>query len=116
MRKPASAGAVSTATLATVTSPIAVPTGSRVAVEVQQGHGALVRAATAGSSTTTGTVFLVDARGTRYAIGRNGQYLNDLAALGYRGLSIPAVPQAWTKLFGDGPALNQFAASQPADR
>lgn len=114
--KPPSTSAVSPVVLAHATNSSAIPTGSAVTVEVQPGHGALVRAATPGTANSAGTVFLIDARGTRYAVGSKGNTVRDLTALGYGKTPIPAIPQAWTKLFGDGPALNNHDASQPADQ
>ncbi len=100
-------------TLAVPTSEAAVPAsdaGLRT-VEVDNGHGALVQA-TGGSAVNRGTVYLVDAEGTRFPLG--GTVTDTLASLGYEGVAAADVPISWADLFPDGPELSWQQAWQPA--
>ena len=83
--------------------------------EVSPGHGALVRASTAGV-VGVGTIFLVDSTGTRFALGDRSGSRGAQVSLGYADLQPQAVPKAWTELFNDGPALTSQAAGQAAGR
>lgn len=92
----------------------AVPTsddGSRT-VEVESGHGALVQA-NAGSVVNRGTLYLVDASGTRYPIGGEDTTVT-LTRLGYADVSAADVPLTWADLFPDGPELSPERALEPA--
>lgn len=89
----------------------AVPTGSNTTSVVEAGRGALVRGST-GGVLGSGSVFLVDSTGTRYAIGPKGGEAAALTALGYHDLDPTPVPRAWLGLFTDGPALSAAAAAQ----
>ena len=57
--------------------------GPGVTRSVASGHGALVQATSAGVI-GSGTTFLVDATGTRYAVGQKGSVSATLTALGYQ--------------------------------
>ena len=77
------------------------------------GHGALVQS-TSGGVIGSGTTFVVDATGTRYAVGQKGAVDAALTALGYPATTPRPVPDSWMDLFGDGPALTAQAATQAA--
>lgn len=103
--------AAPTVRLAAPTSDEPTTTGSAVTRAVGSGHGALVQA-TSGGVIGSGTTFLVDATGTRYAVGRKGDVASALTALGYGDTRPTPVPAAWMDLFGDGPALTSQAATR----
>lgn len=109
-------GDVSTAVLARSTSNEAVPPGGQNTTEVQAGHGALVRAATTRTADATTSLFLIDQLGSRYAIGEKGKIESAKTALGYNKVQFAAVPQNWTALFEDGPALTRAAGGKPANQ
>ena len=88
-----------------------VPTGSTVTRTVESGHGAVVEAS-AGGVIGAGTTFLVDATGTRYAVGEKGAVTAAMTALGYADVEPATVPAPWMDLFGDGPELTPRAATQ----
>lgn len=90
----------------------ALSTSTGVTRAVDSGHGALVQA-TSGGVIGSGTVFLVDSTGTRYAVGTRSDVGSALTALGYGGTTPQAVPPGWLDLFGDGPALTSQAATRP---
>ena len=94
---------------AQVSSPRALTAG--VARHVASGHGALVQATSAGVI-GTGTTFLVDATGTRYAVGQKGAVAAALTALGYQDVRPAPVPTSWMDVLGDGPALTSAAAAR----
>ncbi len=105
------AGKVSLAT--PVEGSAAVPgeqAGSR-SVDVDNGHGALVQA-NGGGVVTRGTVYVVDASGTRYPLG--GTVDDTRERLGYGDVTPADVPLAWADLFPDGPELSREQAWQPA--
>jgi type VII secretion protein EccB len=77
---------------------------------VQTGYGAVVRA-TSGGVLGSGTVHLVDASGTSYAVGSRGSEKQPLLALGYGDLTPTPVPKPWVDLFASGPALTTAAAA-----
>ncbi|MEO5711421.1 MAG: type VII secretion protein EccB [Nocardioidaceae bacterium] len=79
---------------------------------VDSGHGALVQAS-AGGVIGSGTTFLIDSTGTRYAVGSKADAGSALTALGYGGEKPQPVPAAWLELFQDGPALSSQAAARP---
>ena len=97
-------GAKATAVLARTTDQDLLSRDTARTQLVQSGHGAVVRATTAGVL-DVGQVYLVDATGTRYAVGTKGNPTDSLLRLGYGKVTPRPVPQAWTELFGDGPAL-----------
>ncbi len=78
---------------------------------VQTGHGAVVQA-TSGGVIGSGTTFLVDPTGTRYAIGSKGTVPQAMTALGFSGVQPAAVPPSWLELFADGPSLTVAAAAR----
>ncbi|QIK67715.1 type VII secretion protein EccB [Nocardioides sp. HDW12B] len=80
--------------------------------DIQPGGGALVQASP-GGVLGTGSVFLVDSTGTRYAVGTPADSASTRASLGYAAVEPPSVPLPWTKIFRDGPALTRSAAGQP---
>jgi len=90
----------------------ALSTTTGVSRTVDSGHGALVQAAS-GGVIGSGTVFLVDSTGTRYAVGTKSSVGAAMTALGYAKTTPQAVPPGWLDLFGDGPALTSQAATQP---
>ena len=103
------------ATPAPQTASLLVPTkGSGLSTVVEQGHGALVEATTAGvSDEDSKTAVLIDSTGTRFTVGTAGD--DDVAkiALGYGETTPTRVPKPWTELVrGDGPALNPTAATE----
>ncbi len=104
--------APATVRLATARGPAARASTSGVTRQVSSGRGALVQA-TSGGVIGSGTTFLVDATGTRYAVGTKGTVGAALTALGYQHVHPVPVPAPWMSLFGDGPALTQQAAGQP---
>jgi type VII secretion protein EccB len=79
---------------------------------VDSGHGALVQA-TAGGVIGSGTTFLIDSTGTRYAVGSRADAGSTLTSLGYAGEKPQPVPAAWLELFQDGPTLSAQAAARP---
>ena len=91
----------------------ALSTSTGVTRAVDSGHGALVQA-TSGGVIGSGTVFLVDSTGTRYAVGTRSDVGAALTALGYGDTTPQAVPPGWLDLFGDGPALTSQAATRPS--
>jgi type VII secretion protein EccB len=91
-------------------SPVA---GSGIVRTVESGHGALVQA-TSGGVIGSGTIFLVDSTGTRYAVGTKSDPTSALTALGYQGERPMPVPSTWMELFGDGPGLTSQAATRAA--
>jgi type VII secretion protein EccB len=97
---------------ATVTLANVAPDAVTAGVQVESGHGSLVRASS-GGVLGRGTVYLVDATGTSYAVGQPGRTDQPLQQFGYANVEIPQVPLSWTYLFQDGPALNSAAASVP---
>jgi hypothetical protein len=105
-------GATSTPVLAEATRDEARATGAQRLVRVEQGRGALVRSTTRSRASTNDTTFLVDSRGTRFAIGPKDQVPTVLRALGYESV---ATPRAWVELFSSGPELSLAAAVQAAD-
>ena len=94
--------------LASVTANSALPSGGDSSVTVQAGRGALVRGSSGGAPSPT--VFLVDATGTRYAVGGTGDSTEAQKRLGYGKVSVPAVPTSWITLFSSGPELTIQAA------
>jgi type VII secretion protein EccB len=105
-------GQTPTVSLAAPTAEEAVPGDgeSGTSVSVEPGRGALVR--TMGSGVTDqGTVYLVDASGTHYAIG--GEVTDTLSRLGYSGVQPVPVPLLWADLFASGPELSREQAVQP---
>ena len=66
-------------------------------------------------ASTNDTTFLVDSRGTRFAIGPKDQVPTVLRALGYESVEPIATPRAWVELFASGPELSLAAAVQAAD-
>jgi len=91
----------------------AVPQDDETSSAVTEGHGALVRGATA-QMTRAGSVFLVDSTGTRYAVGQPGSEDATITRLGYTSTDVVSVPRPWLVLFRDGPALTVAAAGAPA--
>lgn len=108
-------GATSTPVLAEATRDEARATGAQRLVRVEQGRGALVRSTTRSRASTNDTTFLVDSRGTRFAIGPKDQVPTVLRALGYESVEPIATPRAWVELFASGPELSLAAAVQAAD-
>ena len=106
---PSAAGTVA---LASPDAPEAEATDG-VTRSVESGHGALVQS-TSGGVIGSGTTFVVDATGTRYAVGQKGAVDAALTALGYQSTKPRPVPDSWMDLFGDGPALTAQAATQAA--
>jgi hypothetical protein len=102
-----------TVRLATPRTSGLLATGGTTTRTVQSGHGALVRSAS-GAVIGSGTIFLVDPTGTRYAMGSKGAEGQALTALGYDRVPPAAVPPAWLDLFADGPALTVAAAARSA--
>jgi hypothetical protein len=87
------------------------PATAGVTHYVDSGHGALVQG-TSGGVIGSGTTFLVDSTGTRYAIGRKGAVDGTLTSLGYRDVRPVPVPAPWMDVLGDGPALTTSDASR----
>jgi type VII secretion protein EccB len=106
-------GSAATVSLATPSGSSATTAGTTPTRTVQTGHGALVQA-TSGGVIGSGTVFLIDPTGTRYAVGSKGAEAPALAALGYDTVQPAAVPASWLELFADGPALTVAAAARSA--
>ncbi len=106
-------GKAATVHLAAPVGEAAVPAtgGPARSVEVDSGHGALVQA-TGGAVLNRGSLYLVDASGTRYPLG--GTVSETLARLGYDGVAPADVPISWTDLFPDGPELSRERAWRPA--
>lgn len=88
----------------------AVPDGA-ASVRVDRGSGAVVRAVSGSSS--AGTLYLVDATGTRYALDPGADEV--AARLGYGSVAPTLVPLAWVEALGDGPALSVEAAEVVAE-
>jgi type VII secretion protein EccB len=80
-------------------------------VQVDRGSGAVVRAVS--GSSTEGTVYLVDATGTRYALDPGAEEV--AGRLGYGTVDPALVPVAWVEALGDGPALSVEAAEVVAE-
>jgi len=78
---------------------------SRGPVEVDAGHGALVRLDGGGAQ---GAWIMVDERGTMYHIPQGHRQVLDL--LGYADVEPPPVPAAWAGLFRPGPGLTVESA------
>ncbi|MBC7630875.1 type VII secretion protein EccB [Aeromicrobium sp.] len=102
-------GPLRTAVLATPTNREAQASGERRVVQVQPGHGALVRATDAGSPSTNDTLFLISAGGVRFAVGAKDDTGTAKKALGYASIKNAAVPTPWTNLMRSGPLLSQQA-------
>lgn len=101
-----------TVTLAEPTTEAAVPSddGAVLGVDVEPGHGALVR--TTGSGVEkVGTTYLVDASGVHYGVGDS----TDLARLGYADVAPVPVPLPWADLLASGPVLDDARARLPAN-
>jgi type VII secretion protein EccB len=94
---------------AQATSPRAL--GAGLTRNVASGHGALVQTTSAGVI-GSGTTFLVDATGTRFAVGQKGSVSATLTALGYQDVRPAPVPSSWMDVLGDGPALTSTAAAR----
>lgn len=113
-------GTAATVSLATPTTSDALATRKAGrSASVQSGHGALVHAVSGGVMSSDGnesgnTLFLIDATGTRYAVGDKGASLDPQKRLGYADVTPAAVPDAWMDLFTDGPALTEQAADDLA--
>jgi hypothetical protein len=86
-----------------------LPVDASQSVEVESGRGALVQETTGGVRSDQGGAVLVDSTGTRFSVPAAS-----LGRLGYGDVVPPAVNQAWTVLFTDGPALEIEQAAQPA--
>lgn len=101
--------------LAEATEQAARPADDRTGPAVDLDRGALVRAVT--GSGEQGTIFLVDATATSYAVvggPGDGQSVEETQArLGYDGVTPPRVPVAWVEGLRQGPALSIAAASTP---
>jgi type VII secretion protein EccB len=108
-------GAASRPVLATADRPEARASGAARTVRVEQGRGALVRSTTRDRATASDTTFLVDARGTRFAIGPKDNVPAVLGVLGYGSVEPVATPRAWVELFASGPELSPAAAVKAAD-
>lgn len=79
----------------------------RRGVSVEPRYGAYVL--TAGHfDDQGGTPWVVDSQGTRYHLGGAGNETADL--LGYGGVPVPTIPEAWIEPLGCGPELSQPAA------
>ncbi len=78
---------------------------------MESGHGALVQA-TSGGVIGSGTTFLVDSTGTRYAVGRRATCTRRSPRWATTPRSRCRCPSPWLELFGDGPALTSQAATQ----
>jgi type VII secretion protein EccB len=89
-----------------------VPSG-QFSRTIAPGGGALVRV-TSGGLLGVGRVFLIDSTGTRYAVGTKEDTASALTSLGYGDVVPRPVPQPWTQLFQDGPALTRADAGQSA--
>ncbi|MGH9089713.1 MAG: type VII secretion protein EccB [Acidimicrobiales bacterium] len=85
---------------------------SGITSQVQPGRGALVRSSAAGVL-DSGRVYLVDSSGTRYAVGDKTSERSAQTSLGYGRVTPVPVPQAWLRLFANGPELSRQAAIQP---
>ena len=79
---------------------------------IEPGGGALVQASP-GGVVGTGTVFLIDSTGTRYAVGTPADAGSSRVSLGYGEVEPRPIPLTWTKIFRDGPALTRDAAGRP---
>jgi type VII secretion protein EccB len=100
-----------TVTLAEATTEAVVPAddGAARSVDVQPGHGAVVR--TTGSGVEkVGTTYLVDASGTHYGVGDS----TDLELLGYAEVTPVPVPLPWADLLTSGPVLDRNRAREAA--
>lgn len=97
--------------LAEATSDSARALGLRdqVALDVQSGRGAYVRAAGHGDE-DGGQQFLIDAQRTRYRLGSRGT--EAATVLGYGGYDAPTIPDAWVEPFRCGPELSREAAAE----
>lgn len=108
-------GTTSRPVLATATRPEVRASGATRVVRVEQGRGAIVRSTTRDRATASDTTFLIDARGTRFAIGPKDNVPAVLGVLGYGSVEPPATPRAWVELFASGPELSPAAAVRAAD-
>lgn len=80
--------------------------------EIAPGGGALVQASPTGV-VGTGTVFLIDSTGNRYAVGSRSDAGSTRVSLGYGDTQPRPIPLTWTRIFRDGPALTRAAAGDP---
>jgi type VII secretion protein EccB len=102
----ARAGELPSVSLGVATGDAARPGAGVPRLEIEDGHGAVVRALE-GHATDEGTRFLVDTGGTSYAIGdgADAQW-----RLGYREVEPTVVPSSWLNLFLPGPSLSTAQA------
>jgi len=87
-------------------SPVDVAAGA-AAARVEPGYGALVSSGDFDTSSGS-TIYLIDSKGVRYRIADP----ESLEHLGYASEPIPAVPDAWVNLFGQGAELSATAAGE----
>lgn len=83
-----------------------LPSGSGQDVVVQRGYGALVQETSGEVRSDQGDSVLIDSTGARFAVPASSK-----GRLGYADVDPPAVNQAWTVLFQDGPSLTVEAAN-----
>lgn len=83
-----------------------LPSGDAQDVVVQRGYGALVQESSGEVRSDQAGAVLIDSTGARYAVPAAS-----LGKLGYGSVAPPAVDQAWTVLFQDGPTLSVEAAN-----
>lgn len=102
----------STAVLATADDQDLIPTNGKATVEIAQGHGALVYATTKATGTSADTAYLIDPRGTRYAIVPRKYVRASLERLGYGSIPPVPVPRPWADLFADGPDIGPYLSNQ----
>lgn len=86
--------------------------GSEVDVDVAQGRGALVRSTARATTEDGDTEFLIDARGSRFALGPKEFIEDTRMRLGYESITPMPIPRAWAELFASGPVLTPDAAAQ----
>jgi type VII secretion protein EccB len=102
-----------TAVLATSDDPDLLPDGAVSAVDVAQGHGAVVQAAAGdGGGGVSDTTYLIDSRGRRYAVVPKRYVQAALDRLGYDGLTPVVVPRAWVDVFAEGPDIGLYLSNQ----
>lgn len=106
------AGTTSTAVLATAGDGDLVPADAEATVAVAQGRGAVVYATTRSTGAPTDTAYLIDPRGTRYAIVPRKFVAASLDRLGYGSTTPVPVPRAWVDLFSDGPDIGPYLSNQ----
>lgn len=101
-----------TAVLASTENADLLPTDDDASISVAQGHGAIVSATTRATGPSAGSTYLIDPRGTRYAVVPREFVDASLQRLGYGKTEPARVPRAWADLFADGPDIGPYLSNQ----